>query len=169
MCTCNHAHANTALRRAAERCYAFGLPPGEEVKSSRSADCLNVLRRVYSSYQFPDKYLHFRTHISYFPLTPFRSFFFSSLARAPLLPRPRPAIVIDSISNVEIPFLFARAIFSPFWEWRNLIYRDVGITYDKNSRKFFLPRINCISKSFNIFHIKCIKYFFFIDASIKKK
>lgn len=128
----NHAHANTAFRRAAERCYAFGLPPGEEVKSSRSADCLNVLRRVYSSYQFPDKYLHFRTHISYFPLTPFR-FFFSPLSHPfppPLLSSParvpRSCPVIDSISNAEIPFLFARAIFSPFCEWRDLIYRDVG-------------------------------------------
>lgn len=101
----NHAHANTAFRRAAERCYAFGLPPGEEVKSSRSADCLNVLRRVYSSYQFPDKYLHFRTHISYFPLTPFR-FFFPPLSRPfppppPLLSRPRPAIVPRNRFDLE--------------------------------------------------------------------
>lgn len=99
----NHAHANTAFRRAAERCYAFGLPPGEEVKSSRSADCLNVLRRVYSSYQFPDKYLHFRTHISYFPLTPFRFFF--PLSRAPSSPPPSsplpPAIVPRNRFDLE--------------------------------------------------------------------
>jgi len=31
------------------------------VQSYRLAACLNVLRRVYSSYQFPGKYLHFRT------------------------------------------------------------------------------------------------------------
>jgi len=33
---------------------------GWSVQSYRLAACLNVLRRVYSSYQFPGKYLHFR-------------------------------------------------------------------------------------------------------------
>lgn len=78
-----------------------------------------------------------------FPSYPFSLFFSPSLAPLPppppLLSRPRSCPVIDSISNAEIPFLFARAIFSPFCEWRDLIYRDVGENrWREFSREFCL-------------------------------
>lgn len=54
-------------RHSRERVYSIGgicgvwFVAGDwSVQSYRLAACLNVLRRVYSSYQFPGKYLHFR-------------------------------------------------------------------------------------------------------------
>lgn len=69
----SHHSRERMYTAVASRGYAvFGSQPGGwSVQSYRLAACLNVLRRVYSSYQFPGKYLHFRapTFSLFYPMS----------------------------------------------------------------------------------------------------
>lgn len=100
---CSHHSRERMYSRSIEGgiCGVWLAAGGWSVQSYRLAACLNVLRRVYSSYQFPGKYLYFRAPMFSFPLL----FSFPSLSFfVPLIPA-YSSIAIAVLSKMQIELI----------------------------------------------------------------